>query len=389
MRKLIWLGCLSYFVIGMAHVVMGAVLEPMTAHYGREYADGGQLVFNQFAGYLTGVLALPRIAVRLGKRKTLLSAFALLAAAETVYSLEPPWEWMLAAAPFAGCGFGIIEAIVGAMIIDYVEERKAAAMSRVEVFFGLGALFIPAVSGVLIAYRQWNAAFLAVAALSLAGLMLWRTFPFAKLDEKTAAMRQEEPGAPANYVGKERILLVLMVFFFFIYVGLEMSDVHFLPSMQVDRLALSPSAAAFSITLFWAAMTFGRLFAGAAAEGFGYARYLIAGCLGSFAALAGLVHAGRLWSSYGSVLLLGLMMAGLFAIALVFANQLMPGKTSRTTSILIASGGIGGALIPKAAGWLMDALGTAATQWALAGLAAALTLVVAAAHLFARRRAEQ
>jgi FHS family glucose/mannose:H+ symporter-like MFS transporter len=53
-------------------------------------------------------------------------------------------------------------------------------------------------------------------------------------------------------------------------------------------------------------------------------------------------------------MLVGLMMSGIFAISLLFANHLIPGKTERTTSILIASGGIGGALLPLAVGSIMD-----------------------------------
>lgn len=44
MRKLIWLGCLSYLVIGMAHVVAGAVLIQVLDYYGLQYGDGGQWI---------------------------------------------------------------------------------------------------------------------------------------------------------------------------------------------------------------------------------------------------------------------------------------------------------------------------------------------------------
>ena len=394
MRRLIWLGCMSYFIIGAAHVVMGSVMEPMTDYYGREYADGGQLVFNQFSGFLAGVLGLPWIIGRLGKRKAILLAFTLLTAAEIVYSLKPSWGWMLTIAPIAGCGFGMIEAIIGAMIIDYVRERKAAAMSRVEVFFGLGALFIPAASGLLIVYYRWDAAFLVVAAISLLGLLLWRPVKFGEWDAQFAEERRKQgadaaASASARYTGKEKLVLSVMAVFFFVYVGVEMSVVNFLPSMQVHQLSMTPGAAALSITIFWAAMSVGRMFAGTIAERVGYANFLIVCCLGSLAALAGFIFAARIWSSYAAILLYGLMMSGLFAIALVFANQLLPGKTNRTTSILIASGGIGGAAAPRMSGWLMDAAGTVYTQWVLAGLTAALLLLIAAVRLVARRRTAQ
>jgi FHS family glucose/mannose:H+ symporter-like MFS transporter len=263
-------------------------------------------------------------------------------------------------------------------------------MNRLEVFFGLGALLIPIVSGLFIRILLWNGAFIAIAAAALTALLLWRTRAFGELVARLEGNRRRRTTAgrtpPAAYSGKERLLLAMMMVFFFIYVGVEISVANFLPSMQVDRLSVAPDTAAFSITALWATITFGRLFAGAVAERIGYAAFLMLGCLGTCAALTALVFADRLWSNYAAVLLFGLMLAGLFAIALVFANQAMPGKTSRTTSILIASGGIGGAVLPRLTGWLMDTAGTASTQWALAGLGAAMVLVVAAAMMYAKRR---
>ena len=35
MRKLLWIGCLSYLLIGLAHVVMGTVLEEAAAVFSK------------------------------------------------------------------------------------------------------------------------------------------------------------------------------------------------------------------------------------------------------------------------------------------------------------------------------------------------------------------
>jgi FHS family glucose/mannose:H+ symporter-like MFS transporter len=84
---------------------------------------------------------------------------------------------------------------------------------------------------------------------------------------------------------------------------------------------------------------------------------------------------------YTLVLLLGLLMAGMFAVALIYANRFFPGMTERTTSLLIASGGLGGALLPLAAGWSMDHLTTRFTL----GIMVALVLVSLAIILYSKR----
>jgi FHS family glucose/mannose:H+ symporter-like MFS transporter len=73
----------------------------------------------------------------------------------------------------------------------------------------------------------------------------------------------------------------------------------------------------------------------------------------------------------------GLSMAGIFAIALVYINEAFPGQSDRTTSILIACGGLGGAFLPKMAGWMLDRFHPAWTVWLIAGWAALLLAIMA------------
>src|SRR5690554_2490641 len=113
MRKFIWIGCLLYLLIGLAHVILGSVLEELIAHYDLTYSAGSQLIFNQFAGFLVGVLITPWLSRLLGRRGILILALCCLTIAEVVYSFLPPWGWMLAAGPVAGFGFGMIESAIG------------------------------------------------------------------------------------------------------------------------------------------------------------------------------------------------------------------------------------------------------------------------------------
>ena len=56
-------------------------------------------------------------------------------------------------------------------------------------------------------------------------------------------------------------------------------------------------------------------------------------------------------------------MSGMFAVALIYANQLLPGRTEQTTSALIASGGLGGAILPLGVGWGMDHFHVGVSIW--------------------------
>ena len=183
MKKLLWIGSISYLVIGIAHVIGGSVLEELIAYYGVSYKDGGQWIMNQFTGFLIGVLLTPALTSRLGKRTTVLIALGLLTVSEAGYSLLPDWGWMLAFAPVAGFGFGMTEAVVGAMVIDLI-KTKASAMSRLETFFGIGALLIPITAAYLIQEHLWQFTFPIVAAMAGLSFVFWLTLSFGKLDSE-------------------------------------------------------------------------------------------------------------------------------------------------------------------------------------------------------------
>ena len=398
MKKLIWIGCLSYFVIGLAHVVLGSILPVLLQHYDQNYSAGGQLIFSQFAGFLAGVLVSPLLNRRFGKRGGIIIATALLLTAEIAYAFLPPWEWMYVIAVAAGFGFGMIEAVIGTIIIGAVTEGTAIAMSRLEVLFGIGALVMPLIASPLIATGAWRLAFLIVAGFSLLSLILWGRGHFGNLqpilDERaprkvSASAHSSQSSTQLPYKGKQWILLGIFILFFFLYVGTEMSLVNFMPAIFIAKLGMTESAAALTVTFFWLAMSTGRLFAGVIAEKISYRVYILSSCLLTLLLLALFPFTDNRLAAFIVIMLLGLFMSGIFSIALVFSSKMLPGAEESTPSIMIAAGGAGGALLPLFMGWSMDHLKVAQTAGLLAGFAAFLFLLSIATWRFQSRQAVQ
>jgi fucose permease len=461
MRKLILLSCLSYFVIGLAHVIAGALLEPVMAQYKLDYSSAGQWITNQFIGFLAGVLAAPALSSRIGRRGTLVLAMGALTITEAVYSILPPWEFILLVAPAAGLGFGMTEAVVGALIMEVFVKGKASAMGWLEVCFGVGALVMPGVASLLIQGGIWQMSFPVLTALAGICLLLWMTLSFGEADEAVAytprraallagsadeaaapgldgpvLVRQDAaPGVPGEAVhhavsaleadaaareieekdrdagimparnaggraGEEMfggaeeeaayvsvmpaegsgeavgnaggaaasvrtgriryakgswLLLAVGMLFFFLYVGMEMVLANYLPSVMTEQAGLKEAEAAAVLSLFWSTMVAGRLFIGAATRKAGYRTYLLVSVGASLVSLVLMSGVSGLSWMLALVALSGLFMAGIFAVALIYVNEKLPGMTDRTTSLLVACGGLGGALFPKLGGWILDA----------------------------------
>ncbi|MBD2871635.1 MFS transporter [Paenibacillus arenilitoris] len=406
MRKLIWLGCLSYLVIGVAHVVGGSILEQLIEHYGLTYKDGGQWIMNQFLGFLVGVLLAPSLTARVGKRAAVLIAIGILTVSEAAYSLLLPWGWMLAIAPLAGVGFGMTEAVVGAMIIDMAKNGKASAMSRLETFFGVGALLIPIAAAYLIRHEAWQVSFPILAAMSGITFVLWLTMSFGELDdqlsyapraagggqagaETAAALASPDKSAFFGYSRKALPFLFLSALFFMVYVGMEMSFSNYLPSILIERSGVEEATAASVLSLFWGTMVLGRLFAGTLADRMGYSRYLLIATVGASAVFLLMALTGQLSWMLVFVGLSGLFFSGIFGIALVYSNVLIPGMTERTTSLLVACGGLGGAIFPRLTGWFMDRFDVTATLWYVSALVVFMLLLLGIMLVLGRKRAKQ
>ncbi|GGH22064.1 MFS transporter [Paenibacillus segetis] len=387
MKTLIWMGCWSYLLIGLAHVVVGSIMPDLLLHYGKDYSAGGSLIFAQFAGFLVGVLVSPLLISKFGKRTGLLIAIGLLCLAELCYTMLPPWEWMYLVGSVAGFGFGMIEAVIGTLIIVAIKEGTAIAMSRLEVFFGIGALVMPLLAGWLIQSDIWRYSFLIVCAMAFIMFIFWLKRNFGDLNQlldSKEEVKQEKKRLLSQYQGVRGLLLIVFIVFFFLYVGMEMSFVNFLPSLLIEKLGTDKSTAAFSVTLFWIAMTIGRFFAGFIAEKITYSRYVVWSCVISFALISLFAFAKGITMMTVLILLIGLFLSGLFSIALVFANKLLPGSEESTPSMLIASGGVGGAVLPLLMGKSMDIGGADFSAWMLAGFIAVLTLLGIVAMIIQR-----
>ncbi|MDP4097596.1 MFS transporter [Paenibacillus sp. P96] len=378
MKRLLWIGGFSYLLIGLAHVIIGSLLPVLLTHYGRDYTDGGTLIFAQFAGFLVGVLISPALAARYGKRASLVLALFLLCAAQMLYALLPPWGWLYPIGAAAGFGFGMVEAVIGTIVIGGVKEGTGSVMSRLEVFFGLGALAMPALAGWLILLGMWRFSFPIIALLAAAMAVFWLMASFGKLDPVLNERQTRTATAPVRTVKyKTRMLplLVLFILFFFLYVGTEMSLANFLPSMLLERLKLDEAQAALSVTCFWLAMSAGRMFSGKLADSYGYGRYVVLSSAAAALLLMMFPLANGTAGTYALIILLGLAMSGIFSIALVFASRMLPDTEEMTTSLLIAAGGIGGALLPLWTGRSMDIGGAVSSAWLLAGFGGALCLL--------------
>lgn len=391
MKKFVWIACLIYCLNGFGHIIIGTVLEPMVQSYGINYGDGGQLIMNQFLGFLLGVLVAPIIVNGIGRRLTIFIALLCFAISQFVFSALPNWNVLLFTAPIGGAGIGIAETVVAALIIGHLKEKKATILVLVEVFFGVGALVIPVISAFLIMTGVWNASFTFVAVITTVATFTWLFLPFGEIDsilKKQPKVLTQDGKKPRRmrYSRKQIPIVATGAFFFFMYVGTEMMLPNYLPTILGKTTDLAASSLALSITVFWAAMTVGRLSMAFIIDKIGYSKLFIICCIGQFFSLLLFANSSSAIFSFISIFLTGLLMGGIFSIGLLLVNETSLGLEEWTTSLLVAMGGLGGALLPKFAGELIDRYSISITLWTLVMCGFILVTSMALIFYFRKKR---
>ncbi|MBS4201908.1 MFS transporter [Bacillus sp. FJAT-49732] len=393
MKKFVFFACVIYALNGFGHIIIGTVLEPMVKSYGIHYGDGGQLIMNQFLGFLVGVSFAPMIVKAIGRKMTISLALLCFAIAQFVLGSVPKWDFLLFTAPIGGAGIGIAETVVAALIVGHLKERKASTLVLTEVFFGVGALVIPIVSAFFILNGMWNASFTTVAIITSVTLIGWFFLSFGEVDpilKKQVKVRTQtkEKTSRNRYPRKQIPLLAIGAFFFFMYVGTEMVLPNYLPTILGKTTNLDASFLALSITVFWLAMTIGRLCMTFIIDKIGYIKLFIISCIGQFFALIIFAVSPTAIISYVAIFLTGLLMGGIFSIGLLIINENSAGLEEWTTSLLVAMGGLGGAFLPKVAGELLDRFHISVTLWSLVLFGFILVALMGAIFYFRKEASE-
>lgn len=377
---LVWVSCCFYLLIGFTSVIAAALLPELLGHYGRNYGDGGNLVFAQFLGFLLGVVSQPWWSGRFGRSRMLSFTLLFICIGYLGIGFLPSWPIVMLLLGLVGFGSGMIESTVGALIIDTIVDKTAIAMSRLEVFFGMGALIMPMLISLLIVMDLWRVTFFMVCLFTIVLAMVWRSYYTSHrewLDRKASTASSAAALSVSNSKGKAYLAtLTICIAVFITYVGLEMSIVSFLPSIMVETMKVDAAVGSLSVSFFWGTMVLGRMVCGLLAERYGYIRYLLWCSLGTAMVLIGFVLMKQVVGAFVMIMLMGVLMSGLFSISLVFSNTLFPGRTEQTTSKLIAASGIGGAAFSWLTGRLMEHASIAMTLWFLVALAVVMTAFI-------------
>jgi fucose permease len=278
-----------------------------------------------------------------------------------------------------GLGGGSINGATNALVADISETGKGANISLLGVFYGLGALGMPLILGLVRNTLDFEVIVAAVGILTLitAFFFLVIKFPPPKLSKSA-------PFSQTIDLAKDKGLL-LIAFFLFFQSGFEGIINNWTTTYMVSTLAVEQSSALYALTLFVAGLVAMRLLTGSIFRSLTPGKLLV---ISFVLTITGLIIL-KISSSYNfsviGLIALGAGLAGGFPIMLGIAGTLFAGLSGTAFSIIFFIALVGNTIINFLMGLVAQHLGVAH----LITFAMAEVLVMAFLALLILKRSKQ
>jgi FHS family Na+ dependent glucose MFS transporter 1 len=344
----------AFITLG-ATISIGGPALPWLARHTASRLDQISIVFVSVSlGYTVGSQlggrAYDRIAGHRLLALALLVASLFAALVPVLYSL-----WLLVAVLFLlGIVQGVLDVGCNTLLTWIHGEKVGPFMNGLHFFFGVGSFVAPLIFAQVVqasAEIRWAYWFFSLLALPVAAWLWFLPSPLIRRRTPVAAGGRSING-----------LFLLIVFFFMLYVGMEIGFGNWIYTFSTRLHLASEIGAAYLTSAFWGAFTLGRLLAIGISSRFRSQTILLTDLSGSLLAFAILL----LWPDSPLVLwvgtiLLGLSIASIFPTAMAFAEQRLSLSGAMVGWILVG-GGIGGMVMPWLIGQLFERIGARITM---------------------------
>ncbi len=347
-RRLIVAGQIAFLPTGILTTMLGPMLPILSARWALTDAQAGNLFLVQFLSQLAGVQLSGVILARLGFRSAFLSGLLLMAGGVSTLYLGPPWMGIASVAVY-GLGLGLFIPTDNLMIAEISTGSRAAAVSLLNFFWGVGAVLC----SLLVAWTQAHQLvpiFLGSVVLFLLLLAVTaRKLPFPGPRKSTDA-----PIPWRAIVSNPATWLFACVFF--LYPGAETAVGGWIGSYVSRMGSHGASMGAMMPAFFWAALTLGRGAGSLLLHRLPERRVLQAGYGLASVGIGLLLKSSTLPGVIASALITGLSFATVYPITVARLSHRF-GVTARSVgTVMFSIAALGPAVLP----WLVGAISQSA-----------------------------
>lgn len=333
-------------LFGICLITLGSVALELREKLQLDSLGAGALFSILPLGILAGSLLFGPIADKYGYRLLLTVSALLVAGGLEGIAFSPDSGWMKLFIFFFGLGGGTLNGATNALVADISETDKGAKLSLLGVFFGVGALGMPVIAGLLEGIVNFESllASVGIIALLVGTSFLLITFPPPKQSGGV-------PFSRAISLLKDPVLL-LIAFFLFFQSGFEAIINNWTTTFLIENHNFKSDQALFALSSFVAGMTLMRLATGSIFKNLSAQSLLICSFSMIPAGLTLMLAGNALVVSVTGLILLGAGLASGFPVMLGLAGARFAELSGTAFSLILFIALMGNTLINLAMGYV-------------------------------------
>jgi len=293
-----WSACLGILLFGIGLITLGSVVGDLKIKFNLDDISSGTLFSILPLGILIGSLVFGPICDKYGYKLLLSLSCILMFIGFEGIAFAPDLSLLRICVFFFGLGAGSINGATNALVSDISETDKGANLSVLGVFFGIGALGMPVVSGLLKGRVNFEVILSGIGFITLMAGIFYMSINFP-----AAKHKQGFPLRKSLSLFRDG-LIVLIAFFLFFQSSFEAIINNWTTLFLLKHLSVSASDTLYALSLFVVGLTLMRLITGSVLRKINGLKIMF----GSFC----LTLAGLLMLKMGTSL--GLAMTGLVLI---------------------------------------------------------------------------
>jgi len=350
-RSVVAIACLGMASFGIVLTTLGASLPAVMSRFHIDKAQAGSLLSLLNFGVLAGSLVFGPFVDSRGHKGLLIFAFATIIIGLEATAFAPSVEFLSAAVLLIGFSGGLLNGAVNALVADVSVAQRAATLTFVGAFFGVGAAGVPLALGTLSGAWSHATILAAIAPVIAIPLVLtaFATFPPSKQPHGF-------PVADARRLLHDPILL-LMGLILFLQSGVETTVGGWITTFFAETLHVVADRAALYLSLFWFGLLVARLALGVVLRHTSAMRVVFVSIAISLASALLLVSSQNVMTGAVGVFLLGCGFAAVFPVVFGFVGDRYANLSGTALSLVMGMALVGGMSLPYLAGVIGGARG--------------------------------
>lgn len=349
----------AFIGLGLISASLGPTLPGLAEQTGTELREISRLFLARSSGYMLGSFVGGRFFDRIPGHPVMAVALLVMALGMVAAPLMPAL-WVLAAVLLViGIAEGTVDVGGNTLLVWVHRSRVGPYMNALHFMFGLGAFLSPLVIAQAVAWSGGIRLGYWMLAIYVVPVFIWlarEASPVSEVEQD----RHEEIDIHVNWP-----LVGLIALFMFLYVGAEVGFGGWVYTYALS-MGLASETSAFLVTsLFWGALTLGRLVSIPIAARVRPRTILLVDILGTLASVLLILALPRsAWALWVGIFGAGFSLASIFPTVITWSERRIT-VSGLVTSIFLVGASVGAMFLPWLIGQLFESRGPQITMIAI------------------------